>query len=206
MTPAASEALAAEFLTALGHQAVARAVGSFTFPSPPSAAGGRPRRGRCSATPSAHRCRWTASGRGPRPAGGSAAPPGAGAGPHKPGMALVVGAPPGLPGSLRRARPPQRAGAPGPDLRPYRRCRRRSDDLTSRGAGRRAQLGLPLHLGARRKPHPLRLVGGGLPRRGRRLLRLLRHRRRRHPRLVYLPSFDIGREGNPPTRRSHPHR
>ncbi len=64
-----------------------------------------------------------------------------------------------------------------------RRCRSspaaRSSPLPrprSRGGRRRAQLGLPVHLGPRREPHHGRALGGRLPRRGQRLLRLPHHR------------------------------
>ena len=56
--------------------------------------------------------------------------------------------------------------AEGADPCGDRRDRRGADDLAARGDRRRAQLGLPLLLGAGRDLHPLRAGEVGLPRRG----------------------------------------
>ena len=62
-----------------------------------------------------------------------------------------------------------------------------ADHVAARGRRRRPQLGLPLRLGARRVVHHRGAVGGGVPRRGQRVLRLHDHvggrlaRRRRRP-------------------------
>ena len=61
-----------------------------------------------------------------------------------------------LPGpSAARLPPALRARAQGPHLRADRRARRRADDVAARVARRRAQLGLPLLLDARRHVHAL---------------------------------------------------
>ena len=72
----------------------------------------------------------------------------------------------------------QRADAQGPDLRADRRDGRRGDDLAARDAGRRAQLGLPLHLDPRLHVRALGPLHARLRLGGQRLL-LLRRRRRR---------------------------
>ena len=90
------------------------------------------------------------------------------------------------PGQLPRpplAQPPrpQRAHAQGPDVRADRRDRRRGDHLAAGDAGRRAELGLPLHLDPRRD---VRAVGPVHPRLrvgGQRLLRLHRRPGRTRP-------------------------
>ena len=56
--------------------------------------------------------------------------------------------------------------AQGADLRADRRHRRRADDVAARAARRRAQLGLPLLLAARRHVHALRAAQRRLRRRG----------------------------------------
>ena len=58
------------------------------------------------------------------------------------------------------------------DVRPDRRARRRSDGRAARAGRRRAQLGLPLHLGPGRLVLGLRAARHGLHRRGGRVLRL----------------------------------
>ena len=72
--------------------------------------------------------------------------------------------------------PAQRADAEGPILRADRRDGRRRHDLAAGDARRRAQLGLPLHLGARRDVHAVGPLHAGLRLGGQRLLLL--HRRR----------------------------
>ncbi len=57
---------------------------------------------------------------------------------------------------LARAPRAQRADAQGADVRADRRARRGPDDVAARDAGRHAQLGLPLHLDARRDVHAQR--------------------------------------------------
>ena len=96
---------------------------------------------------------------------------------HGRGLAVVVRPAPELRRAVARARPPQRPGAAGADLPAERRDRRRRHHLAARGGRRRAQLGLPLHLGARRELHHRRAVGRRLPGRGRRVLRLPRRGR-----------------------------
>ena len=77
------------------------------------------------------------------------------------------------------ARPDPALGAhdQGPDLHADRRDGRRADDLAARDAGRRAQLGLPLHLDAR---HDLHAAGAALaqPRLGGRRVHAVRRRPR----------------------------
>ena len=73
---------------------------------------------------------------------------------------------------LARPPGPERPDPQGPDVRAHRRDRRGGDHLAARDAGRRAQLGLPVHLDARRD---VRAVGPVHPRLrvgGQRLLRL----------------------------------
>ena len=69
------------------------------------------------------------------------------------------------------------AGAEGPDLRADGRAGRRADDVAARDAGRRAQLGLPLHVDARRDVHALR-AARARPRLGGRRLHAVRRRPR----------------------------
>ena len=64
---------------------------------------------------------------------------------------------------LVRADPAFGAGDQGPDLHADRRDDRGADDIAARDAGRRAQLGLPLHLDARLDVHP---AGPALPESG----------------------------------------
>ena len=115
------------------------------------------------------------------------------------GVAVVVGAAPGLRRAVARPRPPQRAGAPGAVVPTDRRDLRGGHHLVARGRRRRPQLGLPLRLGPRRVVHDRGAVGGGLPGRSERVLRLhdgvggriaragrrpadhVRHRRRARP-------------------------
>ena len=77
------------------------------------------------------------------------------------------------------ARPDPALGArdQGADLHADRRDRRGADDVAARDAGRRAQLGLPLHLDAR---HDLHAAGAALaqPRLGGRRVHAVRRRRR----------------------------
>ena len=77
------------------------------------------------------------------------------------------------------ARPDPALGArdQGPDLHADRRDGRRRDDLAARDAGRRAQLGLPLHLDAR---HDVHAAGAALaePRLGGRRVHAVRRRPR----------------------------
>ena len=87
-----------------------------------------------------------------------------------------------LRGRLPRLAAPQRGRAAGAQLRADRRDRRRADDVAARGDRRRPQLGLPLHVGARRQLHDRRARGERLRLRGVPLLRLLRQRDRRQPR------------------------
>ena len=67
------------------------------------------------------------------------------------------------------------AGPQGAHLRAHRGAGRRADHLAARDAGRRAQLGLPLHLDPRRDLHALGAARARPRRRGRRLRPL--HRR-----------------------------
>ncbi len=78
---------------------------------------------------------------------------------------------------LARADPALGADDQGPDLHADRRHRRRAHDLAARDAGRRAQLGLPLHLDARLDVHP---AGAALaePRLGGRRVHAVRRRPR----------------------------
>ena len=87
-------------------------------------------------------------------------------------MAGVVAAAPELPGAVAGPRAPQRPGAAGAVLPADRRGRRGRDDLAARAGGRRAQLGLPLRLGAGRELHAGGAVGRRLPGRGPPVLRL----------------------------------
>ena len=72
---------------------------------------------------------------------------------HRAVLAALAGAPPASPTTLPRARPALGAGDQGPDLHADRRHRGRADHLAAGDAGRRAQLGLPLHLDARLHLH-----------------------------------------------------
>ena len=91
-------------------------------------------------------------------------------------LAVLAGSPPALRGPLCRAGQSQRQGAPGSYLPSYPSHGRCCYDIASRGGGRAPELGLPLLLDTGRQLHPRRPVGGGLPRRGRRLSRLPDHR------------------------------
>ena len=62
-------------------------------------------------------------------------------------------------GPWARPRPPQRPGAVGLTYHPTGAIVRRADDVAARGARRRAQLGLPLRVGTRRRVHPRRRCG-----------------------------------------------
>jgi hypothetical protein len=84
---------------------------------------------------------------------------------------------PGLRGALEGPRPPLRPGAAGAHLPAHRRDRGRRHHLAARDHRRGTQLGLPLHLGARRQPDHGGPVGGRLPGRGQPVLRLPRRRR-----------------------------
>jgi hypothetical protein len=78
----------------------------------------------------------------------------------------------GYEGPLAGAGAPLRPGAAGAHLRAHRGDRGRRDHLAAGGGRRRAQPGLPLHLGARRQPHHGGPLGGRLPRRGAQVLRV----------------------------------
>ena len=82
-------------------------------------------------------------------------------------------------GPRSRPRAAQPDHAQGAHLRADGRHRRRADHLAARGDRRRAQLGLPLLLGARRDAHAPGADPRGLPRRGGRLARLAAARRGR---------------------------
>ena len=62
--------------------------------------------------------------------------------------------------------------APGAVVPAHRRDLRRGHHVVARGRGRHPQLGLPLRVGPGRVVHDRGAVGGGLPRRGRRVRRL----------------------------------
>ena len=82
----------------------------------------------------------------------------------------------------RRRRPCARCSrCAAADPRGDRRDRRRPDHLAARGLRRRAQLGLPLLLAARRRAHPRVAARGRLHRGGRALARLAAARHRRRP-------------------------
>ena len=91
---------------------------------------------------------------------------------HRVGVGVVVGAPPGLRGSVARPGAPQRTGAPVALVCAHRRDLRGGDHVVARGGGRRSELGLPLCLGAGRVLHDPGPVGGGLPGRSQRVLQL----------------------------------
>ena len=78
---------------------------------------------------------------------------------------------------LARADPALGARDQGPDLHAHRRHRRGAHDVAARDAGRRAQLGLPLHVDAR---HDVHAAGAALPesRLGGRRVHAVRRRRR----------------------------
>ena len=81
---------------------------------------------------------------------------------HRDGVGVVVGAPPGLRGSMEGPGASQRAGAPVALLRTHRRDLRGGDHLAAGGGGRRPKLGLPLRLGPGRFLHDPGALGGGL--------------------------------------------
>ncbi len=83
-----------------------------------------------------------------------------------------VGRPVHVPRSLPGRGGPLADHPQGAHLRADRRHRRRADHLAARGHRRRAQLGLPLHLAARRGDHPVVAAAHRLPRRGPRLARV----------------------------------
>ena len=87
--------------------------------------------------------------------------------------ALARGGPP------PRHRPSQPDHAEGAHVRADRRHRRRADDVAAGAHRRRAQLGLPLLLGARRDARAAVADARGLHGRGRRVARLAAARRRR---------------------------
>ena len=74
--------------------------------------------------------------------------------------------------ALGAARSPVSPHVEGAHLRPDGRDRRRSDDFAAGGNRRRAELGLPLLLAARRDAHAARVPESGLHRRGACLARL----------------------------------
>ena len=94
------------------------------------------------------------------------------AGRHRRGVAHLVEPPPALRRPVGRPRAHERPGAVRADLLPHRRHRGRAHHVAPRGAGRLAQLGLPLRLGARRVVHAPGAVGRRLSRRGRQVLRV----------------------------------
>ena len=101
------------------------------------------------------------------------------AGPHHRRVAVLVGAAPGLRGPV--AGPGARTAAgccKALTFQPSGAVVAAATTSLPEGRGRRAQLGLPLLLGARRQLHDGGAVGRGLPGRGRRLLRLHGHRGR----------------------------
>ncbi len=85
---------------------------------------------------------------------------------------------------LARPSAAQRARPQGPDLRADRRDGRRPDDVAARDAGRRAQLGLPLHVDARRDLHAQRAELARPQLGGRRLHPVRRRRRAQRGRLA----------------------
>ena len=82
---------------------------------------------------------------------------------------------------LARRRDPQRAGAQAALPRSLRSDRGGRDHLPARGDRRRAQLGLPLLLGARLGVHARRPPAAGLPERGRGVLLVAAPRLPAHP-------------------------
>ena len=82
-----------------------------------------------------------------------------------------------LPGPLARCRRALADHAEGADLRAHRRNRRGAHDFVAGATGRRAQLGLPLLLAARRHVHVERAAARRLSRRGGRLARVAVARR-----------------------------
>ncbi|HEY1664326.1 MAG TPA: trehalase-like domain-containing protein [Trebonia sp.] len=82
------------------------------------------------------------------------------------GLAVLVGDSPELRGAVARAGAPFLARAAGHDVRADRRDGGGAHHLPAGDRRRRAELGLPLHLGARRQPDHGGPVGGGLPGRG----------------------------------------
>ena len=85
-------------------------------------------------------------------------------------------------GPYARAGAPLAARAARAHPRRHRRHRRGRDDEPARGVRRRAQLGLPLRLAARRLAHPAGAARARLHRRGPRLARLAAARDRRRSR------------------------
>ena len=83
--------------------------------------------------------------------------------------------------ALPRGRPAVAAHPQGADLRADRRHRRGRDDLAAGGARRRAQLGLPVLLAARRRVHPAGAGQDRLHRGGRRVAGVAAARDRRQP-------------------------
>ena len=87
-----------------------------------------------------------------------------------------------LRGRVARRGPHFADGPQGTDLRADRRHRRGADDVAARAHRRRAQLGLPLLLAARRGVHPVGAQHRWLHRGGARLAQLAAARRRRRSR------------------------
>ena len=85
-------------------------------------------------------------------------------------------------GDVARRRAALADHAEGADLRPDRRDRRRADHVAARADRRRAQLGLPLLLAARRDVHALLAHDRGVHRGGVRVARLAAARGGRRPR------------------------
>ena len=103
--------------------------------------------------------------------------------------------------AARRRRTPLAAHAPAAHRRGDRRHRRRAHHLAARGPGRRAQLGLPLLLAARRRADDRRADPGRAHRRGRAVAGLAAARRRRRPRG---PPDHVRRRRRPPAHRADP--
>ena len=103
--------------------------------------------------------------------------------------------------AARRRRPPVAAHAAADDPRADRRHRGRADDLAARGLRRRAQLGLPLLLAARRRADDRVAHRRRLHRRGQVLAALAAARRGRRPRR---PADHVRRRRRAAPARAHP--
>ena len=104
----------------------------------------------------------------------------------------------GLPWTLAGDGPPLGAGAQAAHLCPDRSDRRRPDRRIARGHRRRAQLGLPLHLGARRGVFGARAAAAGLHRGGVGLHGLPRGPRQGDAWRAERPTADHVRDRRPP--------
>ena len=91
---------------------------------------------------------------------------------HRRRLALLVRAASGVRGPAARAGPAQWGGPPGTHPRPDRGGGRRGHHQPAGRGRQQPHLGLPLHLGAGREHDPAGPVGGGVPGRGKALLRL----------------------------------